>query len=112
MWALLSVGLMSGLYHGIYNNAIYHKNGQFNNYHERIHTLWIHFVSGLAGSFCLYLLYSKFFAGLSADFEIADIFIFTIGFLGLVGLLPMTLWFLVLDIAKVRELLERMRKVT
>lgn len=104
-WILLFIGIVSGVYHGFFNNKIYHDSGAYKNKHERVHIVWIHFVSGLAGSFCLYILYLKFLAtqNNSLNFGVGDIAVLLIGLLGIVGLIPMTLWFMVLSINKFQD---------
>ncbi len=93
----LLVGLSSGIYHGFYNQQIYHaRESSKLNIHERIHTLWIHVVCSLVGSTSLYTLaYKYLLSNRIPNFGSGDSVILLIGLLGLVGLGPMTLWFLV-----------------
>ena len=96
-YTLLFIGITSGIYHGIFNNNIYHDSAPNKNIHERVHTIWIHFIGGLVGSVCLYLLFNKYFLLHDLSFQTGDIIFLFVGLIGIVGLLPMTLWFLVLS---------------
>jgi hypothetical protein len=102
---LIAIGLVSGLFHGYFNNDIYHNSHPYKNKYEKIHTIWIHIVSAVVGSSCLYFLVSKFVTlnKFSESFGLADFGILIVGLLGIVGLLPMTLWFTVLSINKIQD---------
>lgn len=102
---LVIIGLFSGVYHGFFNNQIYHDSKPDNDWHKKIHTIWIHCICSIIGSFCLYLMYKKFFTTNNFVFniEIGDVIVLLIGLLGVVGLLPMTLWFMVLSINKLQN---------
>lgn len=99
---LISIGTISGIYHGIFNSDIYHA-GDKENVHKKIHTIWIHFVSGIIGSLCLFALFQKFVNNYSLNITVADIGILLLAMLGIAGLLPMTLWFMVLSINKLQD---------
>ena len=86
-------GVTVGLYYGWFNNDIFHKSGKFNNEFEKVHTLWIHIVCGLAGSISLFILLTKFPFS-SSEFGLGDFALLLFGILGIVGLLPRTFWFL------------------
>jgi len=107
------IGLISGIYHGFYNNQIYHNSARYKNGHEKVHTIWIHIVSGLVGSFCLYFLYKKFFFvnNTVLSIGIVDLVLLLFGLLGIVGLLPMTLWFIVLSTNVLRDLFLKLLKL-
>ena len=101
---LLVIGGLSGLFHGFFNNHIYHDSYPFKNNFEKIHTIWIHVVCGLAGSTCLYLLLSRINEQkYQITLSVVDLGVLFIGILGIVGLLPMTLWFTVLSINELQK---------
>lgn len=102
---LIFIGIISGIYHGIFNRDIYHASDK-ENIHKKIHTIWIHFVSGIIGAVSLFYLYQKFILNWDSKITIAlgDIVLLILGILGIVGLLPMTLWFIVLGTNKLEDL--------
>ncbi len=103
-WLFIIVGLISGIYHGFYNNQIYHNSNPNKNIHEKIHTIWIHIVSGIVGSFSLYILFTKFYINShKSTIGIGEVGALLFGILGIVGLLPMALWFTVLSINKLQD---------
>lgn len=106
---IFTAGLGSGIYHGIFNKEIYHsRESGHTRIHEKIHAFWIHVVSGVVGSVCLYFLYLKYFTPSVNDFriEFTDFGLFLLGITGIVGLLPMGLWFVVLSIGQLQHLLK------
>lgn len=99
------VGFVSGIYHGIFNNDIYHNSANHKNLHEKIHTIWIHIICGVAGATCLYPLYRKFISYYSPRFTIntGEIVLLIIGLILISGLGPMILWFFVLSVSKLQD---------
>ena len=103
-WLFIIIGFISGIYHGFYNNQIYHNSSPSKNVHEKIHIVWMHIVCGLIGSFSLYILFNKFYINShKSNVGIGEVSVLLFGILGIVGLLPMALWFTVLSINKLRD---------
>jgi len=106
--ALVLMGLLSGIYHGLYNNNIYHnslksKVPESKNLHERVHIIWIHTVCGVVGSISLYLLFSKHLSNSSeAGLNLTDLILALSGLIAFTGLGPMAIWFTVTSLAEVR----------
>jgi len=89
----IALGFSIGLYYGWFNNDIFHQSAKFNNEFEKVHALWIHIVSGLAGSVSLFVLFNKY-PFFTSEFGLGDFGLLILGILGIVGLLPRTFWFL------------------
>ena len=92
LWFII-FGLFVGLYYGRFNHDIFHQSAKFSNEFDKVQTLWIHIVCGLASAFCLYILFNKFTSS-TLEFSLTDIALLIFVILGICGLLPRAFWFL------------------
>lgn len=89
----VGIGVIMGIYYGVFNNSIFHQSAKFNNEFEKVQALWIHLICSITSFIGMYLLFNKFIST-SSVFGLGDFALLVYVILGVSGLLPRTFWFL------------------
>lgn len=96
---ILWFGLFVSIYYGLFAHRIFwtkeqvqlNFGGKYGIY-QRIHQIWLNFVSALVGWFSIYIFLEILLSIQPSQLSITHILLLGFGIIGVVGWLPRTLW--------------------